>query len=284
MKKTQTSTTAQGMAAIRAVEAEKPAGQRICYDPFARQFVGPGYFLLERALNAYAEWRSPGLIGFVVSRTRYIDDYLEVCLDHATAQVVILGAGLDSRAYRFPRLRGPVKVFEVDHPATQAAKIARLKRILNEIPNHVTFVPIDFNEETLDKLAGYGYDRALKSLFIWEGVVHYLNPAAVDATLARVRSNATPGSAIIFDYIYPSGLSGKHRREEVKLSQWTHWLTGEALVFGIEKGQIADFLTRRGFTSVVDACAADFKRLYCTGLNQNRAIAEIYAIVHATVP
>lgn len=272
------------MAVIRALESKKPADKRICYDPFARKLVGPGYYLLESAFNAYAEWRSPGLIEFVVSRTRYIDDYLEKCLDSATTQVVILGAGLDSRAYRFAPFKGQVKVFEVDQPATQAAKIARVKKIFHEVPNHVTYVPLDFNEETLDKLTVCRYIRSSKTLFIWEGVIPYLKPAAVDATLAWVRSNSASGSSIIFDYIHASALSGEHLREEVKLSQCTHRITGEALIFGIEKDQIVDFMTRRGFTSVVNACAEDFKRLYFTGHNQNRAVADIYSIVHATVP
>ncbi len=271
------------MAAIRAVETQKPASRRICYDPFARKFTSPGYFLFECAFNTYAEWRSPGLIGFVACRTRYIDDYLEQCLQKNTKQVVILGAGLDSRAYRFDALKGPVNVFEVDQPATQAAKIARVKRVLQAVPKHVTYVPIDFNEETLDKLAESGYNSTLETLFIWEGVIAYLKSTAVDATLAWVRSNAASGSSIIFDYIYPSAFSAEHKREEVKLSQWTHRFTGEALNFGIEKWQIVDFLTQRGFTNVVDACAEDFKRLYCTGPNQNRPVADIYAIVHATV-
>lgn len=272
------------MAAIRAVETKKSASRRICFDPFAQKFINPWYFLLESAFNTYAEWRSPGLIGFVVCRTRYIDDYLDQCLQNGTKQVVILGAGLDSRAYRFAAFKEQVKVFEVDQPATQAAKIARLKKVFHEVPKHVTYVPIDFNEESLNKLTDFEYQFSLKTLFVWEGVVPYLKPEAVDATLAWVHTNSAPDSSIIFDYIYPSAFSGKHRREEVKLSQWTHRFTGEALIFGIEKEEIVDFMTQRGFTDVVDACAEDFKRLYCTGTNPNRPVADIYSIMHASVP
>ena len=284
MKKTQTSTTAQGMAVIRAFESKKPIGERICYDPFAHEFVGLGYFLLESVFNAYAEWRSPGFIGFVVSRTRYIDDYLEMCLKSGTPQVVILGAGLDARAYRFDIFKGPVKLFEVDQPATQAAKIARVKKVFHEVPKYVSYVPIDFNEETLDKLMKSGYNRSLKTLFIWEGVIPYLKSEAVDATLAWVQSNSAPGSSIIFDFIRASALWGKHRREEVKLSQWTQRFTGEGILFAIENDQVDDFMTQRGFVAVVNAGAEDFNRLYFTGLNKNRPLADIYSIVHATVP
>ncbi len=284
MKKTQTSITAQGMATFRALESAKPAGERVCYDPLARKFVDPWLFFVERAFNRLAEWRSPGVAGFIAARCRYIDETLEACVQGGAAQVVILGAGLDSRAYRFSALKGPVKVFEVDHPATQAAKIARLKKIFHEVPRHVTYVPIDFNAETLDRLAECGYDRSQRSLFIWEGVVAYLQPEAVDSTLAWVRSNSGSGSAIIFDYIYPEAFTGEHRRAEVRLSQLTRRFTGEGLVFGIKKDEIADFMTQRGFTSVVNAGAEDFKRLYFTGANQGRPIADIYAIVHAEVP
>ncbi len=284
MKNTQSSITAQGMAVFRAVESQKPASERICYDPLARKLVSPWLYGLELVFNNLAEWRSPGVAGFVAARCRYIDDYLEKCLQEGVAQVVILGAGLDSRAYRFAGLIANAKLFEVDQPATQAGKIDRLKRIFPELPRQVTYVPIDFNEKTLNLLADHGFSRSLQSLFIWEGVVAYLKPEAVDSTLAWVRSNSVSGSSIIFDYIYPSAFMGKHLRAEVRLSQLTHRISGEPLVFGIEKERIVDFLTRRGFTSVVNASAEDLRRLYFTGPNQGRAIADIYSIVHAAVP
>ncbi len=284
MKKAQSSITAQGMAVFRAGETQKSAGERICYDPLARLFVNPWLYYVERAFNGLAEWISPGVAGFVVARCRYIDDYLEKCLQECAVQVVILGAGLDSRAYRCEELKGRAIVFEVDQPATQAAKIARLKRIFPELPQHVIYVPIDFNEETLDKLADHGYSHARKTLFIWEGVVAYLRPDAVDATLAWVRANSASGSSIVFDYIYPSAFSGKHLRAEVRLSQLTHRFSGEPLVFGIEKEQIVDFMTQRGFTAVVNASAEDLRQQYFTGPNQGRPIADIYAIVYAAVP
>jgi methyltransferase (TIGR00027 family) len=284
MKVTQRSTTAQGIAVIRALETEKPAGERICYDPFARTFVERWSYALHRAFAVYIERRSPGFIGFIVSRCRYLDDYLADCLAKGAAQVVILGAGLDSRTYRFAAFKGPVKVFEVDQPATQAAKIVRLKQIFHEVPGYVTYVPIDFSAETLDKLVSCGYDRSRQTLFIWEGVIAYLKPAAVDATLAWVRANSASASSIIFDTMDASAITGKHLREEVKIGRLTQLFTGEALSFGIEKDQIVEFMTRQGFTSVGTACAQDLKRLYCTGLNQNSPIADSYAIVHAALP
>jgi methyltransferase (TIGR00027 family) len=275
MKKTQVSGTALGTAAMRAIESERPANERICYDPFARKLTDTVFYLLIKLLAGYGERRTHGALTFIVCRCRYFDDYLQEYLKSGTAQLVILGAGLDSRAYRDELLQGVVKIFEVDHPATQASKIERVKKVFGKIPTNVAYVPIDFNDETLDKLLGCGYDWSLKTLFIWEGVTFYLDAEAVDATLAWVRANAAPGSAIIFDYQYIS----EPTRAHAMLSRFT----GERRAFAIEKGQIEDFLTRRGFTHVVNASADQLKRLYCTGPNQGRTVAEIYAIVHAQV-
>ena len=79
-----------------------------------------------------------------------------------------------------------VKVFEVDHPGTQASKIKRMHKVLKEFPENVVFVPIDFNDESLDKLHSLGFDRSKATLFLWEGVTYYLTPDAVDATLAWI--------------------------------------------------------------------------------------------------
>jgi methyltransferase (TIGR00027 family) len=275
MKKTQASGTALGTAAMRAIESERPANERICYDPFARKLTNTLFYLLIKLLAGYGERRTHGGLTFIVCRCRYFDDYLQECLKSGTAQLVILGAGLDSRAYRGELLQGVVKIFEVDHPATQANKIERVKKVFGKIPSNVTYVSIDFNDETLDKLLACGFDPSLKTLFIWEGVTFYLDAEAVDATLAWVRANAALNSAIIFDYQYVS----EPTRAHAVLSR----LTGERRAFAIEKGQIGDFLTQRGFTHVVDANAEQLKRMYCTGPNQGRTAAEIYAIVHAEV-
>jgi methyltransferase (TIGR00027 family) len=275
VKKTRASGTALGTAAMRAIESERPANERICYDPFARELTDTVFYRLIKLLAGYGERRTHGALTFIVCRCRYFDDYLQECLKSGTAQLVILGAGLDSRAYRDELLQGVVKTFEVDHPATQASKIERVKKVFGKIPTNVAYVPIDFNNETLDKLLACGYDWSLKTLFIWEGVTFYLDAEAVDATLAWVRANAAPSSAIIFDYQYIS----EPTRAHAVLSR----LTGERRAFRIEKGQIGDFLTQRGFTRVVDANAEQLKRIYCTGPNQGRTVAEIYAIVHAQV-
>ncbi len=282
MKKTQTSTTSMGIAAMRAFESEKPAGERICYDPFARRLTSPGFYLLARLFSGYGESRAPGAQGYMVCRCRYFEDYLQACLSSGVRQVVILGAGLDSRAYQDTPLKN-VRTFEVDQPGTQADKMRRVVKLFGVLPANVTYVPIDFNEETLDKLLECGFDASLKSLFIWEGVTYYLNPEAVDATLEWVRAHSAPGSSIIFDYIYDDALTARNKRGEVARLQRYSRFTGERLVFGIQKGQIEEFLTKRGYWHIVNADSNQLESLYCTGPNLGRKVAEIYAIVHAEV-
>ena len=283
MKERQSSTTAQGIAGARALESSKPAGERICYDPLARQFVSTTYWLVVKLFAGYGERRAPGVMGFLVARARYIDDTLQACLDAGIAQLVILGAGLDSRAYRFEGIQGRVKVFEVDHPATQRDKLARLQKVFGEVPAHVTYVPIDFNVESLQKLFAHGYDPQLKTLFIWEGVAYYLQAEAVDATLEFVARTACPGSSIVFDYVYAEALTAARRRHEVNSMQRYRRFTGEGLDFGIPEGQIEEFLRRRGFEQIVNATAADLHRMYFAGANASRAVSPIYAIARATV-
>ena len=283
MKKNQVSLTAQGIAFARAYESSKPEGERICFDPLARRLISPAFYRLCRLFIDYSEKAGPGMIGFLVARCRFIDDVLQTCLSGGIQQLVILGAGLDSRAYRFDPLKGPVKTFEVDSPATQSAKLARLQSIFGEIPGHVTYVPVDFNEETLEKLLGCGYDQRLKTLFIWEGVVHYLTAQAVDRTLEFILKYSTAGSSIVFDYMYSSALTAAQKRGEILRMRRAQRFTGEGLVFGIQEGKIEEFLEGRLFTLVQHMTSQDLHQAYFTGINQDRAVAPVYAIVHAQV-
>lgn len=283
MKKKQASITAQGIAFARALESAKPEDERICYDPLARRLINPVIYWASKLFANYAERKGPGVLAFLAARCRCMDDYLQECLAGGIEQLVILGAGLDSRAYRIKGLQGRVQVFEVDHPATQATKLAKLKKILGELPAHVTYVPIDFDVETLDKLFKCGYQRQKKTLFIWEGVVYYLKAEAVDQTLHFVAENSGAGSSIIFDYMYTSALTTTDKRSEIIRMQRTQRYTGEGLIFGIEEGQIEAFLQARGYTQIKNMTSNDLKKVYLTGVNQTRAIAPIYAIVHATV-
>ena len=285
MKQSQSSLTAAGITIMRALESEKPAGERVCFDPYARRFGGAGLYYVMKLFTAlgYASWRGPGVWEFLAARDRYIDDTLEACLAEGLEQLVILGAGYDARAYRFEALKAGVKVFEVDHPATQAVKLRKVEAIFGARPSHVTYVPIDFDRESLeDRLFECSYDQRLKTLFIWQGVTYYLTPQAVDDTLAFVAGHSGPGSSIIFDYMDPTLLAGAPRHGEISSMRRYRGLTGEGLAFGIPIGSIQAFLEARGFTQVRNADHVALEKAYYSG-SRPRKVADGYAIASAVV-
>ncbi len=285
MKRDRSSLTAAGIALARAIESDRPEGQRVCYDPYARRFINSAFYRFGKFFVdiGYSELRGPGVIGFLAARARCIDDCLEACIRDGLQQLVILGAGFDSRAYRFPALQRGVRVFEVDHPASQAVKKEKVTHIFGALPGYVTYVPIDFDVEALDKLLSCGYREDLKTLFIWEGVTMYLQPSAIDSTLAFIAAKSPPGSTVIFDYIYTSLLDGTVRHGEVSGMRRYRVFTGEGLVFGIPEGQVETFLEQRGFTQVVDRDSQALHAAYFTGPNQSRRVAGGYGIVSARV-
>src|SRR5271165_5883417 len=125
MKKEKPSMSALGVAGFRAIESQKPEGERICYDPYAQAFVSGGFLfsLLKLMISSgLYERMAPGAIAFIVLRERHIDDFLKTSLKEGLEQVVILGAGYDTRAYRTPGIE-TTRVFEVDQSATQNLKI-----------------------------------------------------------------------------------------------------------------------------------------------------------------
>jgi len=275
MRPSRASSTARGTAATRARETEKPADVRICNDPMAARLAGPVFLFFIKLFARYGERRTHGALTFIACRQRYIDDFLRGCLADFTSQVVILGAGLDSRAYRdeVPT----VKFFEIDHPATQAAKIRRLRRMMDRIPGHVTFVPVDFDSETLDKLTSFGFDASAKTLYIWEGVTPYLAPESVDATLAWVGAHSAAGSSIIFDYQHDAA------PERSFLSTLLSRISGEVRALQISENRISDFLKERGFSNIVNVGPQQLRSLYCVGPNRNRNVPDIYSIASAEV-
>ena len=286
MRKNQTSMTAIGIAIVRGIESEKPEGQRICYDPYARQFVSPLLYKFVRFFDkiGYSEVKGPGVMGFLAVRERHIDEYLKIQLANGLEQLIILGAGLDARAYRFDELKNGVKIFEVDHPASQATKLEKLKQLFGSQPAHVTYVGIDFNTQRFDqRLFESGYDEHLKTLFIWQGVTQYLMPEALDSTLAFIAEHSGPGSTVIFDYMYPTLLDGTIKRGEVANMRSKRWVSNEMMTFGIPEGKIIEFLEQRGFTQVQDADAKYLHATYFTGENAKRTVAYGYAIASAVV-
>ena len=270
---------------LRAIEARRPETVRICYDPYARAMIpgGISYFLSEMVVRSGLYERiAPGAMAFVAGRERYIDDLLKAGLKEGLDQVVILGAGFDTRAYRIAGIE-KARVFEIDAPATQAVKLERLKRVIDPLPGHVTFLPVDFNTQILgDRLESGGYNARGKTLFIWQGVTYFLTPEGVDNTLSFIAHHSGLGSAVVFDYFYNETLRDT-RRSDVKMMRRAARMTGEEYMFGIDQGQVEEFLTRRGFHDVHNVTLEDLRHVYFAGPNNRRVIPTGLAIASAKV-
>ncbi len=291
MREGRASRTAEQNALFRALESSLPEGERLFEDPLARSFLKWPLALVARpavipVLRRFAPWfidrRWPGVRTSVVARTRLIDDAIAAALSEHPEQLVILGAGFDSRAYRLPGLRG-ITVFEVDHPDTQAAKQRILVRVLPALPTQVRFVACDFQQRSLeDAMAAAGYSEAVRSLILWEGVTNYLTETAVDATL-RWCSRASPGSLLLFTYVHRDVLTnpGKFAGTERLFASLA--TAGEELTWGIEPKQLPGFLAERGIALESDLGAADYRERYFGDAARKMRGHEFYRVALARI-
>ncbi len=195
----QASRTALGAAGHRAVHQVLERGF-IFADPLALRILGADAD--EALAEAEREPRRRGLRLFIAVRTRFAEDALAAAIARGASQLVVLGAGLDTYAYRAD-IGDRLRIFEVDHPATQAWKRERLASAGIAIPPTLTFAPVDFERESLATgLAAAGLDPARRSFFTWLGVTPYLSEEAVFATLGFI-AGLPGGAEVVFDYTNP---------------------------------------------------------------------------------
>jgi len=289
MKTFRSSKTAAQMALSRAIESRRPADERICFDPLAERFLGPAYraVLIARPVRDAVESIIEGLFAghhhYVLVRTRYVDDFLDEHLVNGVKQLVILGAGYDSRAHRFADRMRDVAVFEVDHPATTRAKQARVAT-WGAAGAKVRYVPVDFDRDELGtELERNGYRSEPRTIFLWEGVTPYVSAAGVDATLQFIRANSGRQSRVLFDYVLQSVLDGTCTLRGARNERDKMATTSEPFVFGIDEARIESFLTGRGFTAVHDVGADDLRSRYLKGERASRYVKPWWRIVHAQV-
>jgi methyltransferase (TIGR00027 family) len=202
---------------------------------------------------------------YIIARTKYIDAVFSDALSYGFAQILLFGAGFDTRALRLQGEARQTRIFELDAPATQQAKIGQYQKRHLSIPSNVVFVPIDFDRESLTlKLDQAGFKRDARSLFILEGVLMYLQPQSIDQTFRTIQELAGAGSEVVFDYIYASVL----RREYLYYGEEGFAdavaKAGEQWRFGIEKGEIKQFLSRYGLELRDHSDARELEELYFT--------------------
>jgi len=205
----------------------------------------------------------PGTYEWVVSRTFLFDEIFKKALDEDFNQIVILGAGFDSRPYRFINYMKNTRIFEVDVIPTQERKIKILKNKNINIPDEIQFVAVNFKKDNLnERLFKSGFQIDKKNLFIWEGVTEYLTDDAVDSTLDFIKNNSIGKSIIAFTYIYREVIEGNYNyygsKEIVNLvSKYK-----EPYHFGIPEGEINKFLRKRGFNLIKNYTPEELEKLY----------------------
>lgn len=279
--------TAEIVAVMRAVAVREPVAAVRNPDHLAEQFVGWHFRLaakvapLRAAVLWVAERAAPGLYAYVNARTKHFDSVLVGEVRTGAAQVVILGAGADSRAYRLPEVAG-VPFFELDHPATGAWKQQRLRKVLGAVPDRIHFVPVDFNTQTLDDAFDAGkVDRSLPTVFLWEGVAPYLEDAAVAATLESI-SHFAAGSSVVFDYWHLDAFETPCPYPDCAKYIRTLAARGEPVLSGLDPARMDEYLTARGLQLIDTAGPQDLTRRYLRGARHS--VMGFCSITHARVP
>jgi methyltransferase (TIGR00027 family) len=248
MQSGQPSRTAWAAAAHRAAHQILEQG-RIFFDPLAVRILGQDAESVAREADARPSSRAMRL--FIAARTRFAEDSLAAAIQQGARQLVVLGAGLDTYAYRSP-FGDRLKIFEVDHPVTQVWKRERLADATIPIPPLLTFAPIDFERQTLPEgLAAAGFDPAQRTFFTWLGVIPYLSEEAIWSTLAFIASLPN-GAHVVFDYSDPPHtLSAEARAYHDRRAARVEAI-GESWVSYFEADALKEKLLSLGFTEVED--------------------------------
>ena len=285
--------TGAGVSFFRAIGMLYPKEKRLFDDPYSEKLLTPFFKF------AIAPMRSPkrfdriiqsreksyrGELGWLLCRTRYIDDVLKNSITKKNVKSVVnLGSGMDCRAYYIPGIEN-ISYFEVDHPSVIKKKKAKMKKILGELPDHVVFVPIDFEKQSLDtELKKAGYNLRLKTLFIWEGVAHYLSKEANDSTLKYVAQAAT-GSTIVFTYVLKSYIDGKEIYEGTEGVYKRMCKKNDPFwIYGLDPDDIGNYLSKYSLSLIEDIGSDEVKERYMKLVGLDLEVFKIERIALAEV-
>jgi methyltransferase (TIGR00027 family) len=256
MKADQASVTARITCAQRAFEARQPAHRRVFDDPYARYFVRSGLArslcasrLSARVVLGAFDRRFAGFHTEIMLRNRVAEDQVALAVEHGVDQIVNLGAGYDTGAFRMDL--GSVVLYEVDAPSTQAVK----RRVIERhglVPKHdVVYVPCDFERDTVAAcLAAAGFDAARPCVVIWLGVSYFLTQRAACRTLEDVASFSAPGSRLVFDYMDRDVIDGTTPARGALRARRIVARRGEPYVFGLTRDDADRLVARTGYGAV----------------------------------
>jgi len=279
-------------SATRVIELYHPKDKRLFDDQFALKLLPFGWRVVFRLLYlpglrsvilSLRERRMPGTLGAILCRTRYIDDVLKRSLEKGIEQLVILGAGFDSRAYRIAGM-DQVQVFEIDLPGTGKLKQIRLEKVLGAVPENVTLVGMNFDRQNLDDvLRAAGFQKNKRTLFIWEGVTQYITAEAVNNTLEFVSGVSRVGSAIVFTYVRRGIIDGTDRPEWFQPFLSFAKKVGAPLIFGLDQVELEQYLADRGLKLIDDIGAAEYQDLYLEQLGREMNVFDGERVAFAEV-
>jgi methyltransferase (TIGR00027 family) len=284
MRKDRPSATAQRVALRRAAHQllDRPL---VLDDPIALRIIGAETrAALEADPSRHEDSRiAPFLRAFIAVRSRFAEDSLAEAIPHGVRQYVVLGAGLDTFAYRNPHPNHSIRVFEVDHPATQAWKRSRLVEGAIAVPPELTFVPVDFETAQLPRaLAAAGFRHDLPTWFAWLGVTMYLTRGAFDETLRFITSQPA-GSGVVFDYaLSPAILDAKGRALFERMAERVG-AAGEPWRTTFVPDELARDLRTIGFTTVEDLGAKEIQARYLAHRDDGLRVGSIARLLRARV-
>ncbi|HEY6212777.1 MAG TPA: SAM-dependent methyltransferase [Vicinamibacterales bacterium] len=276
------SRTAQRVALRRAAHQLLDA-PLVFADPLALRIIGADD---ERLLTANpshfdATAFDRGLRAFAAARSRLVEDRLAEAIPEGLSQLVVLGAGLDTFAYRNPYEQ--LRVFEVDHPDTQAWKRARLETAGIAVPPSVSYVPVDFaTDDAFDALGAAGFRDDEPSAFSWLGVVTYLTLDAVRSTLRRIAS-LPRGSFVVFDYAISRDLLAEHQRAILDEAAARVAAIGEPFVTFFHPHDLDGELREAAFSNVEQLGPAELNARYFSGRTDDLRAGGMAWIACATV-
>lgn len=287
MKEGKYSYTAEASAAMRALGTYEKDNKLRNPDYLAERLIGwrfrllLSFGLLRRLALSYAGRKFPGLYEGHLSRTHYYDTIVKEELEKGIRQYVILGAGLDTRPYRFASQASGCRIFEVDFPATSQFKKNRLQE--TGIPtDHVTYVEVDFTKEKAQgRLLEEGFKKDAPTLFTWEGVIMYLNDESVTEVLSLVASLPS-GSSIIFDYFFQDVITNPEKFREAGVQMDYLKKINEPYTFGVNWEDMEKYVSDKGLILVENLGPGKLSSQYLPG--HHRGVVEWYGIARARVP
>jgi methyltransferase (TIGR00027 family) len=280
--------TAIGAAICRLVEQYQPPAARLFNDPVIEAIVAwpikaaMRFSSVRNLFLSKTEAIAEGTYGALICRVRYGDDVIAAAISDGIDQFVILGAGLDTRAYRLPRI-DKLRVFEVDLPKVQNDKKAKLARYLGGLPPNVTFVPTDFNTDSLESVfARTSFDSSKRAVFIWEGVTQYISEDAVRKTLSFAAKSA-PGSKIAFTYVVKGVIDGSSDIPGAQRLMTEVAKQGAPWIFGLDPQTIGQYLAPFHLALKADVGSADYQARYLRPMNRRLTVSECERLAEAVV-